>query len=619
MMQEFLSYLSPTMLFPVALILAILAFFGVYRRTLVRWDRAHPLAWIETPHSFSFQHRRWPMERKDALPCLLITAAYAATAFTGLGSMKAPESFAVVDREHQATITLDEPADLSAIWYYNGLRTGEYTLWLSYDGREYTASCPVSQKYNTLFKWHELDLEEAGISLEGVKIVCLTSATELELGEIALFDADGGQMSRDRLTADENGAQLLDEQETVPEHISYLNSAYFDEIYHPRTAYENLRGIYPYEVSHPPLGKLIMSAGIALFGMNPFGWRFMGTLFGVLMLPILYVFLKNLFGKTPVAVCGTLLFAFDFMHFVQTRIGTIDTYGVFFILLSFFFLYRYFTVPEDAPFWKELIPLFLCGLSWGVGCASKWTVIYAGVGLAILYFWNFILRLRRRERTAAWAVKTVAWSVVFFVLIPLVIYYFSYLPYGVEGHTFGPELVWDNQVFMLTYHNGVHDEHPYASRWWQWVLDIRPILYYLDADGVGAGMKSSFAAFGNPAVIWGGLMALLALVWAGFRRRSGRAAFLLVGYLAQLVPWMFIGRTTFEYHYFPSILFLVLALSFVMDELMEYGGSGERRICYGATGVSVALFAAFYPVLSGVAVPTWYTTWFLKWLPSWPF
>ncbi len=618
-MQELLSYLSPTLLLPVALILAIFAFFGAYRGILTRWDREHPLDWIEQPRAFSFQHKRWPMERKDALPCLLITAVYAVVAFTGLGSRKAPESFAVVDREHQATITLDEATDLSAIWYYNGLRTGEYTLWLSYDGREYTASCPVSQKYNTLFKWHELDLEEAEISLEGVKIVCLTSAAELELGELALFDAGGTLVSTDRLTADETGEKLLDEQEKVPERISYLNSAYFDEIYHPRTAYENLRGIYPYEVSHPPLGKLILSIGIALFGMNPFGWRFMGTLFGVLMLPILYVFLKNLFGKTTVAACGTLLFAFDFMHFVQTRIATIDTYGVFFILLSFFFLYRYFTVPEDAPFWKEILPLFLCGLFWGVGCASKWTVIYAGVGLAILYFWNFILRLRRRERNAGWAVKTVAVSVVFFVIVPVLIYYFSYLPYGVEGHTFGPELVWDNQVFMLTYHNGVHDEHPYSSRWWQWVLNIRPILYYLDATNVGTGMKSAFGAFGNPAVIWGGLLSLFALVWAAIRRKSGRAAFLLVGYLAQLVPWMFIGRTTFEYHYFPSILFLVLAISFVLDELVEYGGERGIRLCCGATGVSVALFGMFYPVLTGVVTPSWYTTCLLKWFPSWPF
>ena len=126
-------------------------------------------------------------------------------------------------------------------------------------------------------------------------------------------------------------------------------------------------GSYPYEVSHPPLGKLIISLGIRIFGMAPFGWRFMGALFGVGMLPILYVFLKNLFGKTVVAACATTLFAFDFMHLTQTRIATIDTYGVFFILLMYFFLYRYLTLPAGPPFRKGALPLFLSGSSGGSG------------------------------------------------------------------------------------------------------------------------------------------------------------------------------------------------------------------------------------------------------------
>ena len=136
---------------------------------------------------------------------------------------------------------------------------------------------------------------------------------------------------------DGSAAALFDEQGTVPAMPTWYNSGYFDEIYHPRTAYEHIRGIYPYEITHPPLGKLIMSLGIQIFGMTPFGWRFMGALFGVGMLPLLYVFLKNLFGKTAVAACGTALFAFDFMHLTQTRIATIDTYGVFFILAMYFF------------------------------------------------------------------------------------------------------------------------------------------------------------------------------------------------------------------------------------------------------------------------------------------
>lgn len=85
------------------------------------------------------------------------------------------------------------------------------------------------------------------------------------------------------------------------------------------------------------------------------------------MVPLLYVFLKNLFGKTVIALCGSALFAFDFMHLTQTRIATIDTYGVFFILAMFFFLYRYLALPTGAPFRRCALPLFLSGLMFGIG------------------------------------------------------------------------------------------------------------------------------------------------------------------------------------------------------------------------------------------------------------
>ena len=83
--------------------------------------------------------------------------------------------------------------------------------------------------------------------------------------------------------------------------------------------------------------------------MTPFGWRFSGALFGVLMLPVLYIFLKRMFGGTAVPACGTAMFAFDFMHFTQTRIATIDTYAVFFILLMYLFMYLYICLLYTSP------------------------------------------------------------------------------------------------------------------------------------------------------------------------------------------------------------------------------------------------------------------------------
>ena len=101
----------------------------------------------------------------------------------------------------------------------------------------------------------------------------------------------------------------------------------------------------------------------------------------------------------------------------------------------------------------------------------------------------------------------------------------------------------------------------------------------------------------------------------GGEDRDDRAVFILIGYLAQLLPWVFISRITFEYHYFACTVFLALALGYLFDRLRE---RGQMRLVWVCTGVCVVLFALLYPALAGVEVSRTFSTHFLKWLPSWP-
>ena len=635
--QTALNSLTPAVLFVVLFLGVSIAFFVYYWFAIT--PRKGTLEWIAMseaqPRRLTFTLKRHPMERLDILPLLLITVLYACTAFFRLGDMQGIESWVRMSEGENVSFSLAESSDIAEIRFFTGIGTGSYTLEYTADGQTWE-SVTLDQPYNSLLKWETATIEveedvEENITLTG-KIFRLTAYPDsnshpsrevLDLGELAFFDADGNLLTP--VYVDEAGAALFDEQELVAETF-YTNSSYFDEIYHARTAKENIDDIYPYEVSHPPLGKLIISLGIRMFGMNPFGWRFMGTLFGVLMLPLLYVFLKNMFGKTAVATCGTILFAVDFMHLVQTRIATIDTYGVFFILAMYYFMYRWLTIPPDVKLRKSIPSLFLCGLMFGIGVASKWTVIYGGVGLALLWLIGLILKgrewtRRTRPRFVPYVLGTIVLSLLFFIVIPVVIYVASYLPYakadGITNLRGLLDIVWDNQVFMLTYHQGVHDAHPYESRWYMWLVDARPILYFREMDRI-PGMKAAFSSFNNPLISWTGLLCVVLTGIQTFRRKCGRALFLFIGYLSQLVPWIFISRTTFAYHYFPSILFCVLCISYAMNDILARRRRFSRLAVYGLTGCAVGLYAAFYPVLIGLYVPTWYTYNFLRWLPSWP-
>ena len=619
----------PTLFFILAITL-VLVFFVAYT-VLLR--RKNPVAEIEENETagLSYPRRRFPMERRDILPLFIITALYAVVAFIGLGDMQAPESFcSFAERGRYAIIELPGETPISRVSYYSGLHTGSYYLQYSLDGAEYTDESVLEQPYSGIFKWHDAVLSEVG---KEAKYIRLISDSQLDMGELCLYDWAGDPIPVSKLKFDAGCAALFDEQQLVPPTGTYLNSAYFDEIYHVRTAQEHLEGIPPYETSHPPLGKILIGLGIRAFGLNPFGWRFVGVLFGILMLPALYVFIKNLFGSTALSGVGTLIFAFDFMHFVQTRIATIDTYAVFFIILMYLFMYRFITAPRDefAPKWKATLPLFLSGLCFGLGAACKWTCIYAGVGLGIIWLLFRIFRWRELTKSGhsfehqRELVSNLLQCLLFFVLVPVVVYYLSYYPYGKAQGMSGismyfsgdyAKIVLDNQLSMFSYHSGVDATHPYSSRWYQWIVNARPILYYLRSEP--DNMKSAFAAFLNPLVCWAGLLAIFAMAWRTIKYKDGKALFILVGYLAQLVPWMFISRITFEYHYFPALVFLVLALCHVLNSFRLR--SKRWKPVFAAVGVlSVGLFIAFYPVLTGVSTPRSYTD-LLAWIPgAWPF
>lgn len=553
--------------------------------------------------------------RRDAAVLFAVTAVYAAVAFWGLGNTKSPQTFCHFQGIGQhVDIELDADTEIKDIRFFAGLNTGKYRIQFSQDGENYTEVGTLDQDYTSIFKWCSAAFSQnAGLETRYIRII---PDGDMYMGELGIYDAGGSLISSERFSCSDDAGALFDEQELIPAKMDYMNSSYFDEIYHARTALENIQGIYPYEISHPPLGKIIISLGMRMFGVTPFGWRFMGTLFGILMLPCLYVLIKRMFGGTAVPACGTVIFAFDFMHYVQTRIATVDTYAVFFIILMYLFMYRYIVTDR-------LKYLGWSGVLFGVGAACKWTCLYAGAGLGVIWLAHWILK-GRDFRWGAF-LKNCLYCVLFFIIIPCAIYYASYYPYGEARGMSGPgmyftkdyaNIVVENQKYMFTYHEGVHEPHPYSSRWYQWIVDVRPILYYLDYPK--EGMVSAFGAFVNPLLCWGGLLSLFAMGYLAIFRRDRESGFILVGYLAQLLPWVFITRTTFEYHYFGCMLFLVLALCRIFS-LMRENIARWRRPVYGFTGACTALFIMFYPALSGVTVPLSYTNNFLRWLPTWPF
>ena len=573
------------------------------------------------------------MEKTDWIILSVITVLYAVIAFYNLGDMDAPQSGWRAEQAGESfVIDLGEVTYVTEIGYYNGYKNDpQFKLEIAEEGDAWTtvydSQSPL--EFGKVFYWDKesLELQARYLRFSNITEKC-------QLMELVLFGEDNEILQPSNK---DEVAVLFDEQELYPERTTDKNSTYFDEVYHARTAYEMIHGLYCYENTHPPFGKIMIALGIMIFGMCPFGWRFMGTLIGVLMVPAIYLFAKRIFRERWISVVATLLFTFDFMHFVQTRIATIDVFITFFVILMYYFMYQYTQMSfYDTKLTKTWIPLAFSGFFMGIGCATKWTGVYAGIGLAVIFFGTMF----RRYREYVYAVKTpkaksngiehekiiksffpnmwktYGFCMLVFVAVPCLLYLLSYIPFddGSDRGLFARMM--HNITTMYEYHSKwvLGSEHSFSSLWYEWPVVRRPIWYY--SGYVSETVREGISAFGNPLVWWAGIPAFAYMLWRLAFKKDNTAGFLTVAYLAQYVPWFFVERLTFIYHYFPSVPFVVLMVAYSVYRFTK-DKPKYKGFAYVYVAAVILLFILFYPVLSGRGVDIGFVDRWLRWFDSW--
>ncbi len=560
--------------------------------------------------------------KKDCIYLTTLIFIFAALAFFRLGNTYAPEtSYTAVPENRDIVIDFGEYLDVGSVSVFLGhLNTRHFSLSAF---NEMTGAWEIINGdaiAESVFAWNQIDI---GYRLRYLGIVATDD--ECILNEMVFQASDGSLLLP--ANAGEYPA-LFDEQDTFAPVKTYMTGTMFDEVYHGRTAYEFLHGLTTYETTHPHLGKELISTGILLFGMNPFGWRFMSVIFGILLIPVMYLFARRLFKDPFSAAAATALLVFDCMHYNLSRIATIDIFAAFFILLMYYFMYQYFLAdsayralipgapaasghPEQGKFPPEkvMLPLALSGISMACGVATKWTGVYAGLGLGVLFIWYTITHFPKKQ-----VLRLFGFCCVFFIAIPLIVYTLCFLP--VVGYTPYKGLI-DKAIqgtrYMFDYHSGLVAEHYYSSPFYEWPIIWMPLL---DAnDTVSGNTVSAVSCMGNPAIWWAGIPCQLYVFYRWIFKKDKKAGFLCISYLAQYVPWMSISRITFIYHYFPAILFVMLMMGYTMAQIKEHFSWGKKAVIAYLAAAALCFFI-FFPVISGLPVDKEYGL-SLRWLRDW--
>ena len=437
----------------------------------------------------------------------------------------------------------------------------------------------------------------------------------------------------------------------------------FDEVYFARAAEEYLQRRYIYENTHPPVTKLLITFSTILFGGLPggdtsLGWRFLDVVAGAVAVWLLFVLARRITQSTLYAAYAAGLFAFDGMHFVQSRIATPESFVVCFSLATLYTFYRYWDVlaertDERLPLplarlllggagaivvatiavlirfpnetraaqivagvivaaalyvayriWVRppagMVWLALFALSGGLLVASKWYGVMA-YGVAFTVVVGTTMRAFFKKRRPPFPVDLVAAAVIAGFGI---VYTLSYIPHFIglrDLQTLPPRPytlsdVVTMQVNAYLYHAHLNATHPYSSVWWQWPFDLRPVLYYAEygRDGNAVNTAAIITSLPNPIVLWMGLVTVPAVGVLAYVKRNRGYALVVLTYLAQWLPWMSSPRIAFAYHFYVNIPLVCLCTAIAMQQLYDWMRDWDKKAARAIVGGYFGLAAAWF-------------------------
>ena len=380
----------------------------------------------------------------------------------------------------------------------------------------------------------------------------------------------------------------------------------FDEVYYAKNAFSLISSGVELDqeggsefVVHPPLGKWLIGIGIKLFGNNEFGWRSSSAPFGSASVLLIYLIAKRLFKSEFLALSAAVLMAIDGLSLVMSRVGLLDIFLMFFILLTFYFLLK-------ENYW-------LSGVAIGLGVSTKWSAAFL---IPIL----LLLTLRIREINLSQILKRAAQ----FIFLPIAIYLTSWIGWFLSDKGWARNSgsnpissLWNYHFEILNFHTNLVEKHSYSANPWSWLVLGRPTsFYYQSGDSCGEGeCAQEILAMGTPLLWWSAVIAVAITLGFYLKTVNKSAEIVLAGFAGTYLPWFFFqDRTMFYFYSITTLPFLILALIYCFDLLLKYGN--YQRVITLFIFIVAINFIYFLPVYLGIDIP--YSQWLNRmWLPSW--
>lgn len=428
----------------------------------------------------------------------------------------------------------------------------------------------------------------------------------------------------------------------------------------------------PSFVAHPPLGKWLIGLGLAGFGaQSSVGWRISTAVVGILAVLVVALLARMLTRSTVLATIAGGLMAVDGHAIVLSRISLLDNFvmvltllGVVAVLLdrrqSRARLDRWLARRRERGLSTDWGPtiwarpwLVTAGLIFGLSAGVKWNGVYF---LAVFAVYTLVVDAlaRRRAGVAFWASGTLFRQAVpsFLLTVPVAVaaylatwtgwfvtrggYYrdwadqpgnaatglLAWVPHALQSF-------WHYEQGVYAFNVGLSTPHPYAANPFGWLLLLRPTAFYYVGSTRGQNgchytdCANYITSLPNPLIWYAAVAALVYLVYRMIRYRQWQVGLVLTGVAAGYLPWLFYaGRTVFQFYAIVFEPYLIIGLTIAIGRILGSRRDPRSRRLSGIGVIVVFLTAAvlvsafFYPVWTGMTVPTWFAQ-LHYWLPGW--
>ena len=426
-------------------------------------------------------------------------------------------------------------------------------------------------------------------------------------------------------------------------HLFTPNAVVFDEMHYKHFAGHYLDGTHYFDV-HPPFVKLLYAAVAWLAGVPANTMlgpapvtilRVIPAFCGTLFVPLAYIILRQLGASRRVATLAGVAVLCENALLVDTRFALIEPIMIC-AALGAMSLYLAARRRNGLQRWALLAASTLLA---GLAMTSKWT---GASGLAVvLAAWAYDMWRESRR------VPRIVGEGALLVAIPVAVYvatfaiHFALLRRTGVDQSFmsiafrrtligGPQYDSTARMSLWAKLRDVHRAirignrqleyvtHPASSPWYTWPIMKHPIGMW-ENDAVASGRKQMIILLGNPVVWWGALLGTLAAL-AALARMARRKlttpeqryglGFLAGAFAINYVPFMFIWRLMYLYHYLFALLVLVLLAAFAVgtvagwneggdDMLLRFSSRRSRRAYLAIVALIVIGFLYFLPFTYG--------------------